>query len=413
VIDKKIKAADLKTIILLGDGMADYPLAELDGRTPLEAARTPNLDRIAAGGTLGLVRTVKPGFPPGSDVANMAVLGLDPGRYYSGRAPIEAVSIGVALGENDTAFRINLVTITNSAAGPIMEDYCSEHISTAEAGELIEALKPRLTRHAGISLYRGVEYRHLMVIGGFDHPALQTTPPHDITGSPIEAYLPNDALLKELIKESMEVLKDHPINQARAGRGQRMATAVWPWGAGKGRHMPTLKEEFGLSGAMISAVDLCKGLGKLRGMEVINVKGATGWIDTDYIGKAEAALAALKRHDLVYVHIEAPDEAGHGGLLKEKIQAIEDIDAKVLGTMLRRLETQGWAYRILFMPDHPTPIPKRTHTADPVPFLVYESTEQQGHPGRRFTEKNAVQAGLFIEAGYELLGRLLRSQSLG
>ena len=402
----------MKTIILLGDGMADVPLAELGGLTPLEAARTPNLDRIAAWGTLGMVRTVKPGFPPGSDVANMAVLGLDPGRYYSGRAPIEAVSIGVGLGENDTAFRINLVTITDSENGLVMEDYCSGHISTAEAGELIEALKPRLTRHAGILLYRGVEYRHLMVIGGFDNPALKTTPPHDIIGSPIEAYLPNDTMLKRLIAESMEVLKDHPLNHARAGRGQRMATALWPWGEGKGLNVPTLKEEFGLTGAMISAVDLCKGLGILRGMEVINVKGATGWIDTDYAGKAEAALSALEHHDLVYVHIEAPDEAGHGGLLKEKIQAIEDIDAKVLALMLHRLESQGWAYRMLFMPDHPTPIPRRTHTADPVPFLVYESTKRQDHTGRRFTEKDAVQTGLFIESGHELLGRLLRSQTL-
>ena len=404
--------ADLKTIILLGDGMADYPLPELNGRTPLEAARTPNLDRIAEEGMLGMVRTVKAGFPPGSDVANMTVLGLDPGRYYSGRAPIEAVSIGVELGENDTAFRINFVTISDGENGPFMEDYCSGHISTAEAGELIEALKPRLTRHAGLSLYRGVEYRHLMVIPGYDNPVLKTTPPHDIIGSAIENYLPNDALLKGLITQSMEILKDHPVNRARAGRGQRMATAVWPWGEGKGKRMPTLQEEFGLSGAMISAVDLCKGLGKLRGMEVINVKGATGWIDTDYAGKAEAALDALKRHDLVYVHIEAPDEAGHGGLLKEKIQAIEDIDAKVLGLMLPRLDRHAETYRMLFMPDHPTPIPRRTHTADPVPFLVYDSTQRHAHTGQRFTEKDASRTGLYLEEGYELLSRLLRSQPL-
>lgn len=405
--------AGVKTIILLGDGMADMPLAELGGKTPLEAARTPNIDRIASQGTLGMVRTVKPGFPPGSDVANMAVLGLDPARYYSGRAPIEAVSIGVDLSENDTAFRINLVTITDSGNGPVMEDYCSGHISTSEAGELIEALKPRLTRHAGLSLYRGVEYRHLMVVGGFDHPGLKTTPPHDIIGSPIEAFLPDDAFLKGLINESMEVLTDHPVNRARALGGKRMATAIWPWGEGKGLRLPTLQEEFGLSGAMISAVDLCKGLGKLRGMEVITVAGATGWIDTDYAGKAEAALAALKRHDLVYIHIEAPDEAGHGGLLKEKIQAIEDIDAQVLGRMLPRLDSQFRDYRLVFMPDHPTPIPKRTHTADPVPFLVYESSKVQDHPGQRFTEKDAAGTGLFIEAGYELIGMLVRSGSPG
>jgi len=408
-----VKGIKVKTIILLGDGMADAPLEDLGGRTPLEAARTPALARIAASGALGMVRTVKPGFPPGSDVANMAVLGLDPSRYYSGRAPIEAVSIGVDLSENDTAFRINLVTIASGENGPIMEDYCSGHITTAEAGELIEALKLRLTRHAGLSLYRGVEYRHLMVIGGFDHPGLSTTPPHDIIGAPIDAHLPNDALLQGLINESMEILQDHPVNRARARQGQRMATAIWPWGEGKGRRMPTLQEEFGLSGAMISAVDLCKGLGKLRGMEVIDVPGATGWIDTDYAGKADAALDALGRHDLVYIHIEAPDEAGHGGLLKEKIQAIEDIDARVLARLLSGMEDRGWPYRMLFMPDHPTPIARRTHTPDPVPFLVYENSNKQTHAGRRFTEKDARKAGLFIEAGYELLGHLLRSEPLG
>lgn len=402
----------MKTIILLGDGMADYPLPELGGKTPLEAARTPNLDLITSQGTLGLVRTVKPGFPPGSDVANMAVLGLDPSLYYSGRAPIEAVSIGVDLKENDTAFRINLVTITPGDNGPIMEDYCAGHISTEEAGELIAALKPHLMKHAGLSVYRGVEYRHLMVISGFDNPDLKTTPPHDIISQPIENYLPNDAFLQSLIRESMEILKDHPVNLNRSQRGKRVATAIWPWGEGKGKRMPTLQEEFGLSGAMISAVDLCKGLGKLRGMEIIDVPGATGWIDTNYAGKAAAAMDALDRLDLVYIHIEAPDEAGHGGLLREKINAIQDIDDKVLRVILARMDAKGEPFRILFMPDHPTPIPKRTHTADPVPFLVYESAKPQNHPGQRFTEKDAAASGLCIEAGNELLARLLRSEAL-
>ena len=391
--------------------MADYPLEELGGRTPLEAANTPNLDRLASSGKLGMARTIKPGFPPGSDVANMSVLGLDPGTYYSGRAPIEAVSIGVKLGKDDTAFRINLVTLTPYENGLVMEDYCSGHISTGEAGELIEALKPTLMRNPGIGVYRGVEYRHLMVIYRFDNKDLKTTPPHDIIGKRIDPFLPNDALLMGMIFASMEVLKDHPVNMARRKLGKRAATAVWPWGEGKGLRVPTLKEEFGLTGAMISAVDLLKGLGKLRGMEVINVPGATGWIDTNYAGKAQAALDALAKLDMVYIHIEAPDEAGHGGLVKEKIKAIEDIDEKVLGFILTRLEAKSSPFRILCMSDHPTPIVKRTHTSEPVPFLLFDSTQQANHAWR-FTEKDASATGLFIAEGHTLLQKVLRGENL-
>lgn len=398
----------MKTIILLGDGMADYPLPELGGKTPLEAAHTPHLDRITAAGVLGMVKTVKDGFPPGSDVANMSVLGLDPSLYYSGRAPIEAVSIGVKLGTDDTAFRINLVTIAPGPDGPVMEDYCSGHISTEEAGELIDALRPTLTKLPGVDVYRGVEYRHLMVVNGFANPNLKTTPPHDILGQPIAAYLPNDDFLRRVIDASAEVLKDHPVNRARRQKGKRPATSLWPWGEGKGLTVPTLQDEFGISGAMISAVDLCKGLGIMRGMEVLEVPGATGWIDTNYTGKAEAALAALNRHDLVYIHVEAPDEAGHGGLIKEKVQAIADIDAQVLGALLSRLDAAGHPYRILCMPDHPTPIARRTHTAEPVPFLVYESNRPGQHAGRRFTEAEAAATGVFIADGCTLLARVLK-----
>lgn len=396
----------VKSIILLGDGMADEPLEDLGGKTPLEVANTPYMDKLASRGELGMVRTVKDGSPPGSDVANMTVLGLDPGVYYNGRAPIEAVSMGVELKSDDTAFRINLVTVSMREKGLILEDYCSDHVSTQEAGELIEAIQTMVRDHENIHVYPGIEYRHLMVIHGYEHPGLKTTPPHDITGEYIDAHLPNDELLKGLIRKSIEVLQDHPVNIARRKQGKREATAIWPWGEGKGLNVPTLKEEYGISGAMISAVDLLKGLGILRGMEIIHVPGATGWIDTNYEGKARAALKALSDHDLLYVHVEAPDEAGHGGLLREKIKAIEDFDEMVVGHIVRSMESLGDPFRVLFLPDHPTPIAKKTHTPDPVPFVLYDSTDPGNH-NRQFTERDAAQAGLFIEEGHTLLGRLL------
>ena len=395
----------MKYIVILGDGMADYPIDALGGKTPLEAAFTPNIDALAARSSLGMARTVKPGFPPGSDIANMAVLGLDPSLYYTGRAPIEAVSIGVTLADDDTAFRINFVTLGKSSNGMVMEDYSSGHISTEEAGELLDHLRPIITKHKGVSIYRGVEYRHLMVINGFNNRSLKATPPHDITGQIIEPFLPNDALLKDIIGESRVALKDHPVNIARRAEGKREASALWPWGEGKAMRCPTIKDEFGISGIMISAVDLLKGLGKLRGMEVVNVPGATGWIDTNYEGKANAALKALRTHDFVYIHIEAPDEAGHGGYLKEKVKAIEDIDSRVMSIILIGLNAIGEPYRLLFMPDHPTPIAKKTHTPEPVPFLLYDSRGKKAVT-QRFTENDAGASGLFVKDGYTILKML-------
>lgn len=396
----------MKSIILLGDGMADEPLKELGGKTPLEVARTPVMDLLACRGELGMARTVKEGFPPGSDVANMAVLGLDPGTCYTGRAPIEAVSMGIDLSPDDTAFRINLVTIDPAQSHPVMEDYCSGHISTEEARVLIKDLRRIVDDRPAIAMYPGIEYRHLMVIHGYARPGLKTTPPHDITGERIEPYLPNDPLLVDIINRSMMFLKDHPVNRARLEQGKRPATSLWPWGEGKAMQVPTLREEYGISGAMISAVDLLKGLGKLRGMEVIDVPGATGWIDTNYEGKADAALDALDRHDLVYVHVEAPDEAGHGGYTDKKIQAIEDFDARIVGHIIDRMELNRIPCRVLVMPDHPTPISKKTHTSDPVPYILYDSSRPAAHD-RRFTEDDARKAGIVLEEGFTLLGRLL------
>jgi 2,3-bisphosphoglycerate-independent phosphoglycerate mutase len=403
------EARPLKSIILLGDGMADEPIGELGGKTPLEVARTPFMDSLASRGELGMARTVKHGFPPGSDVANMTVLGIDPGLYYTGRAPIEATSIGVSLKEDDTAFRINLVNLAMGDEGLSMGDYSAGHISTGEARELIKAIQGLVGSYPNIQVYPGVEYRHLMVINGYDCPALKATPPHDITGQGIEGYLPDDPLLRELMEKSREVLKDHPVNVARRKAGKKEATSIWPWGQGKGMKVPTLKAEYGITGSMISAVDLLKGLGILRGMDVINVPGATGWIDTDYLGKASAAVASLSSHDLAFVHVEAPDEAGHGGLIKEKIRAIEDFDEKVVGHVLRSMEAGGEPFRILVMPDHPTPIARKTHTPDPVPFVICSSSDR-GKSGLAFTENEARKAGLFIEEGHTLLARLLARQ---
>ncbi len=398
----------MKHIILLGDGMADEPLEELGGLTPLACARIPSMDLLASRGELGMVKTVRDGFPPGSDVANMTVLGLDPARYYTGRAPIEALSMGVDLGPEDTAFRINLVTIAGDGPGRVMEDYCSDHISTSEARVLIEDLKAMAPDMPHVTMHPGIEYRHLMVARGYENPGLKTTPPHDITGEPVEPYLPNDELLLEIMRRSSEILKGHPVNRSRVDRGLRPATSLWPWGEGKAVQAPTLLEEYGLTGAMISAVDLLKGLGRLRGMEVIDVPGATGWIDTNYEGKARAALDALERSDLVYLHVEAPDEAGHSGSIDKKIQAIQDFDARIVGPILEGMRHMGAPFRMLVMPDHPTPIRKKTHTADPVPYVLFDGSRPAAAPrSRRFTEEDARASGVFVEDGSTMLARLI------
>lgn len=386
--------------------MADEPIEELGNKTPLEVANTPYMDKLAARGELGMARTVKPGFPPGSDVANMSVLGLDPSLYYTGRAPIEATSMGVHLQENDTAFRINLVTLTQRDQGLVMDDYSSDHISTGEAAELIETLRGVISSCKGISVYPGIEYRHLMVINGFDNVGLKTKPPHDITGEYIDRFLPTDELLKDLMQKSMKALKDHPVNLRRRSRGRKEATSIWPWGEGKGLKVPTLQDEYGISGSMISAVDLLRGLGILRGMQVIKVPGATGWIDTNYAGKAQAAIKSLAELDMAFIHVEAPDEAGHSGLIREKIKAIENFDELVVGEILTSMEEQSEPFRVLLLPDHPTPIAKKTHTSDPVPYVIYDSTNHL-YNDRRFNERDASQTGVFIEEGHTLLSRLV------
>ncbi len=408
----------MKYIILLGDGMADLPHADLGGKTCLQAAKTPNMDHLASRGKVGMVRTVPEGFQPGSDVANLSVLGYDPRKYYSGRSPLEAASIGVELGPEDVAFRCNLVTlrlaggasvVSGKGRRALMEDFSAGHITTQEARLLIEELDSKLgSEH--LRFYPGVSYRHLMVWkGGKDK--LECTPPHDIQDKDILDYLPRgegDEVINALMEESTELLLAHPVNKARQESGKRMANSIWLWGQGKRPSMPAFREKFGLEGSMISAVDLTKGLGIYAGFEVITVPGATGWLDTNYVGKAEHALFSLKTKDLVYVHVEAPDEAGHTGDLKSKLKAIEDFDELVVGNIMHGMK-QFDEYRILVLPDHPTPIKLRTHTSDPVPFLIYDSGKERAGGPVAYDERIAGRKdALFVQEGHTLMELFLK-----
>lgn len=402
----------MKYIILLGDGMADRPHAELGGRTCLQAARTPNLDQLASLGRTGMVHTIPEGFPPGSDVANLTVMGYDPRKYYTGRSPLEAASIGVELGPHDVAFRCNLVTLRVSGGAvrhTIMEDFSAGHISSEEARLLIEELDAKLGSDR-IRFYPGVSYRHLMVWkGGSD--GLECTPPHDIQDRDIQDYLPRghgDDTINELMESSLEVLAEHPVNRKRTENGKRPANSIWLWGQGKRPSMPTFREKYGLDGAMISAVDLTKGIGLYAGFEVINVPGATGWLDTNYVGKAEHALWALKTKDLVYVHVEAPDEAGHSGELKNKLKAIEDFDELVVGNIIHGMK-QFDEYRIMALPDHPTPIELRTHSNDPVPFVIYDNrNERRGEPVSYDEKLGERKDALLFKEGWTLMDYFLK-----
>ncbi len=392
--------------------MADRPHAELGGKTCLQAAKTPNLDQLATRGQTGMVHTIPEGFPPGSDVANLTVMGYDPRKYYTGRSPLEAASIGVELGPEDVAFRCNLVTlrITGSAARrAIMEDFSAGHITTEEARLLIEEIDAKLGSDR-IRFYPGVSYRHLMVWKG-GHDALECTPPHDIQDKDIQDYLPRgegDETINELMESSLEVLTNHPVNKKRIENGKRPANSIWLWGQGKRPNMPTFREKYGIEGAMISAVDLTKGIGLYAGFEVINVPGATGWLDTNYVGKAEHALWALKTKDIVYVHVEAPDEAGHSGELKNKVKAIEDFDEFVVGNIIHGMK-QFDEYRIMALPDHPTPIELRTHSNDPVPFAIYDNRhERTGGPVNYDELLGERKDALVFKEGYRLMDYFLK-----
>ncbi|MEW6116605.1 MAG: cofactor-independent phosphoglycerate mutase [Nitrospirota bacterium] len=400
----------MKYVVIIGDGMADRPLAELGGLTLLQKASTPFMDRLAREGTIGSVRTVPKGFHPGSDVANLSILGYDPGLYYTGRAPLEAASIGVTLDADDVAYRCNFVTLRDDEGKTVMDDYSSGHITTGEARALIETVKAELGNEK-IRFYPGVSYRHLMVWkGGTDD--VECTPPHDILEREIEAYLPRgegEAVLRELMHRSVGVLKDHPVNKERVRNGKKPATSIWLWGQGKRPQLPTYREKYNITGALISAVDLTKGLGTYAGFKVLNVPGATGWLDTNYDGKVDYALKALDEVDFVYVHIEAPDEAGHSGDYKNKLKAIEDFDARVVGPLMKGLHMRFKEFRVLLMPDHPTPIAIRTHTDEPVPFVIYDSRAGKNNEGVTYDETITTRKDIMVvEEGYRLMDYFIR-----
>ncbi len=401
----------MKYVVFLGDGMADYPVEALGQKTPLEVAVKPHMDALAQNGTMGLVKTVDDSLSPGSDVANLSVLGYDPVRYYSGRSPLEALSIGVSLKETDVTFRANLVTLSNEEdyAQKTMVDYSAGEITTEESKELIAYLQEHLVM-PDFKLYSGISYRHLLVWDG-GTTDVKLTPPHDISRRSVTDYLPFGepaGVLLDIMKQSHALLKEHPINRARAERGLNPANSLWIWGEGTKPALDGFREKFGLSGTMISAVDLLKGIACGTGMQVAEVSGATGNIDTNFDGKAEAAIHALKKgQDFVYIHVEAPDECGHHGQNDLKVRAIELIDEKIIGPVMEYLETSGEDFRVLLTPDHPTPLKLMTHVKDPVPFVIYEKG-QSSRSGLCYSEKNAAQTGLFIEKGCMLMEQFLK-----
>jgi 2,3-bisphosphoglycerate-independent phosphoglycerate mutase len=400
----------MKYVVLLGDGMADYPTKMLGGKTPLQCALTPYIDQIAAEGTLGRVDTIPAGFTPGSDVATLSVLGYDPRETYTGRGPLEAVSMGISLGQNDIAYRCNLLTIgEKDSENAFMDDFTAGHISTEESREIIFDLNKAL----GSSPYQffpGVGYRHLFVWR--DAPSSpETTAPHDITGKTIASYLPRGDSAQEInsiMQRAGEILINHPVNAQRQKADKKQANSIWLWGQGKKPQIVPLTQKYSLQGGMISAVDLLKGIGIIAGLKVFPVKGATGYIDTNYEGKAKMALDLLNFMDFVFVHLEAPDEMGHEGNAAGKIQAIELFDEKIVGPILNKIGSFG-DYRLLVLSDHPTPLDLKTHVSDPSPFAVLSSRKEENKAaGLSFNEINAKESSILISPGHLLMEKFIK-----
>ncbi len=399
-----------KYLVMLCDGMADYPIEQFGGKTPLEAAYTPNMDKMAEKGVVGLVKTVADNLKPGSDVANLSVLGYDPQVYYTGRSPLEAGSIGIDMKPTDVSFRCNLVTLSDEPeyADKTILDYCADDISTDEAKILIDYLAEHFNNDE-FQLYSGVSYRHCLIWNNGTLDVGTLTPPHDITGKPIKDHLPDPekvGKLYDMMVKSYDLLKDHPVNKARVARGKRPANSMWFWGEGKRASLTPFLEKYGLKGSMISAVDLLKGIGKFSEMNVVNVEGATGYIDTNFEGKAQAAIDEFaKGQDFVYIHVEAPDECGHRAEVENKKRAIEIIDEKILTPVLKALD--GYEdYKILVCPDHPTPLSLKTHTNDPIPFLMYHKKGEVEGPGK-YDENTAKASGIFIENGPDMMQKFI------
>lgn len=396
----------MKYVIVIMDGAADEPLAELDGMTVLEKAHIPHADWISTNGTLGIVKTVPEGYNPGSDVAQMTLLGYDPKIYYTGRAPLEAAARGIKVTDSDWIFRCNLVTVADG----LMEDYSAGHIETVEATKLINDLNEQLGTDK-ITFYPGVSYRHLMVCreGNFEAEA---PPPHDIMDQPISKHLPRGKGGKELCKlmeRAAEILSNHDVNRVRKDLGENPATNIWLWGQGHRPVLDSFSKRFGIKAAVITAVDLLRGLGRLTGMDVIEIEGATGYLNTNYEGKGQGAIKALSDHDLIIVHVEAPDEAGHGAMVEGKIEAIEQIDKHVTGPLLKWLKGQGEEWRIMVLPDHPTPIRTRTHSREPVPFAI-AGTGISSAGQETYSEAKAVSTGMRINKGHELMEFFLKGK---
>lgn len=401
----------MKYVVVLYDGMADYPVPALGGKTPMMMAEKPNLDSLAQRGEVGLIRTVAPGLKPGSDVANMSVMGFDPMKYYTGRSPLEAASIGIDMKPDDVSLRCNLVTLSEDDKPyeeKTIEDYCADDISTEEANELIEAVQAKLGNET-FHFYAGVSYRHCLIWHSGTTDLGSMTPPHDITGKVITEYLSDSENAKpliEMMKKSYDILKDHPVNQKRKANGRRPANSIWLWGEGTRPAMGKFEEIYGIKGGVVSAVDLIKGIGRCAGMEVADVPGATGYIDTNFEGKANAALDLLERNDLVYIHFEAPDECGHRNEPENKVKAIELIDKKVLPILFKGLEKYD-DYKIMCLPDHPTPIVTRTHASDPVPFVIYHKNKEIDGVVT-INEETAKETGIYVDFGPSIMEHFLK-----
>lgn len=398
----------MKYVIVLGDGMADEPINELGGKTPLAYAKTPTIDLLAQTSEVGLVHTIPNGMKAGSDTANLSVLGYNPEIYYSGRSPLEALSIGVPMQNDDIALRCNIVTLSEEDNIPYSQrtiiDHSSDEISTEDASVLIEAIRP-LIENEIFKLYVGTSYRHCLIWKGGE--VKDITPPHDILGKVIGDYLPEQNILREMMEKSYDILNNHPLNIARAKNGKRKANSIWLWGAGTKPRLDNFTQKTGKTGTMISAVDLLKGIAVGADMNVVNVEGANGGLHTNYEGKAEAAVKALLQdnQDFVYIHVEAPDEMGHQGSIENKVQAIEWLDSRVITPVYEKLKQSGEDFRIMVLPDHPTPIRLRTHTASPVPYMLYDSTKQY-KTNSEYTESFAESTGIVEKNGYKLIDKL-------
>lgn len=397
----------MKYAVVLCDGMADYPVPALGGKTPMQLAKKPNMDRLASLGEVGLVRTVAPGLKPGSDVANLSVLGYDPKECYTGRSPLEAVSIGVKMSDDDVALRCNIVTLSDEDDydEKTMVDYSAGDISSAEAAEIIKTVQEKFGSDE-FAFYPGVSYRHCLIWHGGTTELGKMTPPHDISGRKVGSYIsdaPSAKKLTDMMRASYEILKDHPVNLKRIAEGKRPANSIWLWGEGRKPGLEDFEKRYGVRGCIVSAVDLLKGIGICAGMEVPEVEGATGYLDTNFEGKAQAAIDALRNGcDFVYLHFEAPDECGHRNEPENKVKSIEYIDSRVLPQLLAALEELG-DYKVMILPDHPTPIVTQTHASDPVPYLIYSSRDEKDSGVSCINEQTASETGEFIEFGPGIL----------